>query len=286
MNGKEIRLSRLFSEEPVPSLHSGQALNAMKDQKTVVVAIDHGQTFGPTEGLVQFMQAAERLGEANGVLLAAHMIRHSGSLFSGAGSPVCITRLNWNTIHCEPWQYREANIVKTLSVKDAVRLGAEIVLASLTLQTGSEEHDSRNVEVFARAVEDANDLGIPVIGEVFPVGGLRPQAEAFHDYIQKMCRIIAELGADAIKTFYTGEQFSEVVQGTPVPVFALGAEKFKNESDALQLAWRAVQAGAAGVVFGRNVIQARNPAQFLRALKAVVQAQATPEEAVAEYQLL
>jgi DhnA family fructose-bisphosphate aldolase class Ia len=270
MNGKEIRLSRLFTE----------------GNKTVVVAIDHGQTFGPAEGLVQFTQAAGRLGEANGVLLAAHMIRHSGNLFHGAGSPVCITRLNWNTIHCEPWHYQEANIVKTLSVKDAVRLGAEIVLASLTLQTGAEEHDARNVEIFARAVEDANDLGIPVIGEVFPVAGLRPQAEAFHDYIKKMCRIIAELGADAIKTFYTGEQFSEVVQGTPVPVFALGAEKFKNESDALQLAWQAVNAGAAGVVFGRNVIQARNPAQFLRALKAVVQSQATPEEAALQFQLL
>ncbi len=139
--------------------------------------------------------------------------------------------------------------------------------------------------MFARSVQDANDLGIPVIGEVFPVGGLRPHAEVFHDYIKKMCRIIAELGADAIKTFYTGEKFSEVIEGTPVPVFALGAEKYKNESDALQLAWQAVRAGASGVVFGRNVIQARNPAQFLMGLKAVVQLRATPEEAAAEYQL-
>jgi DhnA family fructose-bisphosphate aldolase class Ia len=269
MDGKYLRLNRLFPD----------------GKKTVVVAIDHGQTFGPTEGLVQFTRAAEQLGEADGVLLAAHMIRHSGNLFSGAGSPVCITRLNWNTIHCEPWHYQEANIVKTLSVKDGLRAGADIVVASLTLQTGSEEHDARNVEVFARSVEEACDLGIPVIGEVFPVGGLRLQPELFHDYIKKMCRIITELGADAIKTFYTGEKFAEVVEGTPVPVFALGAEKYKNELDALQLAWQAVQAGAAGVVFGRNVIQAHSPAQFLRGLKAVVQGHSTPEEVTAEYHL-
>lgn len=269
MNGKELRLSRLFPD----------------GKKTVVVAIDHGQTFGPTEGLVKFTQAAEQLDESDGVLLAAHMIRHAGNLFSGAGKPVCITRLNWNTIHCEPWEYQEANIVKTLNVKDAVRLGADIVLASLTLRTGSEAHDARNVEVFTRSVEDANELGIPVIGEVFPVGGLRPHAEAFHDYIKAMCRIIAELGADAIKTFYTGEKFADVIQGTPVPVFALGAEKYKNELDALQLARQAVQAGASGVVFGRNVIQARNPALFLRGLKAVVQGHATPGEASVKYHL-
>ncbi len=76
MNGKELKLSRLFPEA----------------KKTVVVAIDHGQTFGPTEGLGNFQQATERLSEADGVLLAAHMIRHSGSLFVGAGSPVCIAR--------------------------------------------------------------------------------------------------------------------------------------------------------------------------------------------------
>lgn len=255
MDAKTLRLSRLFPA----------------GDNAVVVAIDHGQTFGPAEGLVDFTRTAEKLRAANGVLLAAHMIRHSGALFAGSGSPVCITRLNWNTIHCEPWEYRQAHIVQTLSVREAVRAGAEIVLASLTLQTGEEAHDARNVETFARSVIEASELGIPLIGEVFPSGGLRQQPQAFHDYIKKMCRIIAELGADAIKTFYTGERFNEVVQGTPVPIFALGAEKLANEQDALDLARRAVAAGARGVVFGRNVIQARQPAAFLDALKAVVQ---------------
>ena len=67
MTGKEIRLSRLFAS-------NGQS---------VVVAIDHGQTFGPMEGLVDFTQAAELLKEADGVLLAPQMIRFSGNLFQG-----------------------------------------------------------------------------------------------------------------------------------------------------------------------------------------------------------
>jgi len=269
LTGKEIRLSRLFSS-------SGHA---------VIVAIDHGQTFGPLEGLIDYTAAAELLQEADGVLLAPQMIRFSGDLFQGQGSPSVIVRLNWNTIHCEPWHYQEAHIVKPTSVRSVVAAGAEAVVASLVLQTGRERWDARNVEAFGQLVEEARALGIPMIGEVFPVGGLREQPDEFHDYIKKMCRIICELGADAIKTFYTGERFAEVTEGTPIPVFALGAEKMERELDALELAKKAVTAGARGVVFGRNVIQAQDPAAFLRGLKAVVSGSATPAEAAKQYGL-
>jgi len=247
--------------------------------------MDHGQTFGPMPGLVDFTAAAERLKEADGVLMAPQMLRFSGNLFRGKGSPTAIVRLNWNTIHCEPWHYRQAHIVKAMSVESAVAAGADVVLASLVLRTGDEAHDAANVQGFAALAEESARLGIPLIGEVFPVAGLRERPAEFHDYITRMCRIICELGADAIKTFYTGERFSEVVEGAPIPVFALGAEKFASEIAALELAEQATRAGAAGVVFGRNVLQAQEPAQFLRALKDVVQGGASPAEAGARYGL-
>jgi len=247
--------------------------------------MDHGQTFGPMEGLIDFTKAAEQLKEADAVLMTAQMIRFSGSLYQNRNSPAVIVRTNWNTIHCEPWEYQESNIVQSLSVESAVAMGADIVLASLVLQTGSEAHDAENVSVFAKCVEETYRLGIPMIGEVFPVGGLRAHPDEFHDYIKKMCRIVCELGADAIKTFYTGERFAEVTDGVPIPVFALGAEKFENEVDALQLAQKAVAGGARGVVFGRNVVQAKNPAQFLRGLKDVVQGREDPAGAAAKYGL-
>ena len=264
MSGKNIRLSKLF-----PS-----------GKNAVIVAVDHGQTFGPMPGLVHFTKVVERLREANGVLMAPQMIRFSGDLFCGKDAPVVIARLNWNTIHCEPWDYREAHIVKAISVEAAVAAGAEIVLASLVLKTGSEEHDARNVQVFAGLAEESYRLGIPLIGEVFPVGGLQDNADEFHDYIKKACRIACELGADAIKTFYTGDCFGEVVEGAPIPIFTLGAEKLPTELDALELAHKAINAGARGVVFGRNVLQADDPAKFLRRLKAVVQEGRKPVEAI------
>jgi DhnA family fructose-bisphosphate aldolase class Ia len=267
--GRDIRLSKLFPE----------------GENAVIVAIDHCQTFGPIAGLTDFTTAAELLPEADGVLLAPQMVRFSGRLFRGKGSPTMIVRLNWNTIHCEPWNYEEAYAVQSFSVASAVAVGADVVLASLVLQTGSEEHDAQNVELFARLAEETYELGIPLIGEVFPSGGLRNQPDEFHDYIKKVCRIICELGADAIKTFYTGERFAEVTAGVPIPVFALGAEKMEREADALELAYKAMSAGARGVVFGRNVIQAQDPAQFLRGLKDVVKGRAAPAMAAAKYGL-
>jgi DhnA family fructose-bisphosphate aldolase class Ia len=269
MKGKDYRLSRLFPQ-------GGNA---------VIVAIDHGQTFGPMDGLIDFTSAAERLREADGVLLAPQMVRFSGDLFFGKGSPTMITRLNWNTIHCEPWHYRESHVAEVCSLRQAIAAGTDVVLASLVLYTGSEENDALNVQNFARVADEAAELGMPLIGEVFPVGGMRDRPDEFHDYVKKTCRIACELGADAIKTFYTGQRFAEVTQGTPIPVFALGAEKTESELDALKLAHKAVTAGARGVVFGRNVIQAKEPAQFLRGLKDVVRGNATPAEAAARYGL-
>lgn len=263
MSGRTIRLSRLFPD----------------GANTVIVAMDHGQTFGPMPGLVDFTAAAERLKAADAVLMAPQMMRFSGNLFVGKGSPTPIVRLNWNTIHCEPWGYREAYATKVTSVATAVATGADIVLVSLVLQTGSEAHDAANVQVFAGLVEESYQLGVPVIGEVFPAGGLRGRPADFHDYIKRTCRIVCELGADAIKTFYTGERFGEVVEGVPIPVFALGAEKFESELDALELAHKAVSAGARGVVFGRNVVQADNPTLFLQRLKRVAQQGVKPADA-------
>lgn len=263
MEGSKLRLSRVLPP----------------GERSVVVAVDHGQTFGPMPGLEDFAAALQRLGEADGVLLAPQMVRFSGDLFVGRRRPAMIVRLNWNTVHCEPWHYQTAHIVKAFSPQSALALGADAVMVGIALQTGDEANDAENVALFARLTEESAALGLPVIGEVFPLPALRMQPEAFHDYILKGCRIACELGADAIKTFYTGERFAEVVAGSPIPIFALGAEKLPHEIDALILAQRAVGAGAAGVVYGRNVLQARDPAAFLRALKDVVAGRALPQDA-------
>ena len=82
-----------------------------------------------------------------------------------------------------------------------------------------------------------------------------------------------ELGVDIIKTFYTGsaESFAQVVEmAAPALVVAAGGPKLETDADVLRMAENVVQAGAAGITFGRNVWQCCDPAGLIRALKVVV----------------
>ena len=145
--------------------------------------------------------------------------------------------------------------------------------------------DTENASTFSRHVQAAAKLGVPIIGEFFPPLLKELTSEQLHRQTLITCRVMAELGADIIKTVYTGERFHEVVESTPVPLLVLGAEKTPKEEQALKLALDAVNAGAVGIVFGRNIIQSCNPVGFIAAAKAVMNKQCGVAEAVSRFAL-
>ena len=261
MDGREIRLRRLF----------GDGLReAPPRAAAVVVAMDHGMFDGPIAGMEDLPVTAARINPAvDAVLLSPGMLRHCGGLFAGRRRPLAVVRLNWNSVYCFRWNCRQAPSAGCYEAEDGLREGMDVALVSLTLQTGSEDRDAANVEVFARLTNACHRLGIPVIGEYFPTG----HAE-----------MSPELGADAIKTFCTC-QFRAVTRACPAPVLGLGAERLPSQGEALALAASAMAAGAAGVVFGRNAIQVDDPFAFQAALCAVVREGADPAAAVEEYKL-
>ena len=269
MNGRDIRLKRLFSH--------GNA---------VIVAADHGEFDGPIPGMIDL--PATLAGAVNpivdAVLLSPGMVSHCGAVFSRRGGPLSVMRVNWSSVYAFHWGYNDAATAPVVSVEEAIARGADIVLASLTLKTGSEERDARNVEVFSRFVTDARRLGIPLIGEFFPTRSNELTPEEMHDQVRTGARILAELGADAIKTFYT-HRFQDVVAGCPIPILALGAKKTPTQLQALQLAELEVRDGARGVVFGRNALQVPDPKRFQAALCAVVREGAKAECAAAQFSL-
>ena len=169
-------------------------------------------------------------------------------------------------------------------MKDAIALGAEIVLVSLTLKTGDEANDANNVEIFAKLCNEAREYGIPVVGECFPNNSDNISDEEMHDIVLRGARILAELGADMIKTFYTCK-FKDVVDGCPLPILGLGGHSTPNPLDSLILAQREISDGAKGVVFGRNAIQRSDPPAYQKALCEVVKYNLDPHEAVKKYNL-
>jgi DhnA family fructose-bisphosphate aldolase class Ia len=267
--GESIRLARLFSE----------------GKNALVVAVDHGLYFGPLEGMINLPSIIQKVAGADAILMAPGMPAHCQNVFSKRGAPACIIRLNWGSNYAAMWNYKHSYSVPMLTVADAIVQGADLVIGSLSLKNPDEAEDAQNVEVFSDCVAQKRALGIPLIGEVYPTGGDDYKPEDLQDEIFIGCRIIAELGADLVKTFYTGKRFSEITAATPVPVLALGAKKLPKESDALRLAADSIDAGARGIVYGRNVIQSKDPARLLDALKEVVKEFQAPDKVAAKYKL-
>lgn len=269
MSGKDLRLSKFFS----------------KGKNAVVVAADHGEFDGPIPGLIdlpEVLKAVDPMVDA--VLLSPGMLPHCRHVFNFKGAPMPMVRLNWGTVYCFHWDYGQAATEPALRPRQAVQLGAELVLISLTLRSGNEERDARNVKVFCDLAAEAKDLGLPVVGEVFPAAPNKMSKEELHEYVYTCCRIISELGADLIKTYNTC-RFAEVTASCPVPILGLGAEKTPTDLEALELARSEIEAGARGVVFGRNVLQAKDPKKFAAALCRVVKQGADPREMVEKYGL-
>lgn len=91
-------------------------------------------------------------------------------------------------------------------------------------------------------------------------------------------RIAAELGARVVKTYWC-ENFEKVVDGCPVPMVMAGGPKVNTEREVFEFVYDGIQKGAIGVNLGRNVWQNEHPVAMIKALRAVIHEDATPDEA-------
>ena len=139
-----------------------------------------------------------------------------------------------------------------------------VVVVALSIFVGS-KYEHQTLSNLAKLVDEGERYGIPVLA-VTAVG-----KEMARDarYLSLACRIAAELGAHIVKTYYC-ENFEKVVEGCPIPVIIAGGKKLSKEIDVLELAYNAVQHGAAGVDMGRNIWQSDYPVEMIRAVRSIV----------------
>lgn len=252
----------------------------------MVVAIDHGLFDGPIEGLENVSKIAPKiLPDVDNVLLSAGMFDHYKSqLFGHRNAPQPVVRINWSTIYCFTWNYHSGDTVAAFSPKEIQKMGSQIVLISLSLKSGCEKRDAENVKVFADLCSQAHDLGMMVIGEYFPVNDEALSPDEVYEEVKIGCRVLFELGADVIKTFHTRD-FDKVVEGCPSPILTLGGKRTPSDLLALEMAENQIKSGAAGIVFGRNVIQSPEPIKLQQAILDVLKNKMSAKEAAKKYGL-
>ena len=252
--GMKNRLARIFNP---------------RSGKTVMLAFDHGYFQGPTTGLERvdvtirpLIPFADALMLTRGILRS--VIEPSSTnavVMRASGGPSILKELSDERI--------------AVDIEDALRMNVSAVAVQVFIGGPNE---TRTVNNMTRLVDAGMRYGMPVLG-VTAVG-----TELVRDarYISLATRILAELGASFVKTYFV-PGFEQVAAACPVPIVIAGGKKLP-EKEALQMARDAIDQGASGVDMGRNIFQSDSPVAMIGAVRKVVHDGASVKEAYEYYQ--
>lgn len=257
MSGYQIRLGKLFNST------SGRSF---------VTALDHAVTLGPTPGNIDARTtlATAIAGGPEAVLIGPGLLDKCGDLFADRNAPAPILRCDYLNNHPYMSPLGEG-YQRICSAEHAVRLGAEAVVLFLMVGTDNLGMWKENVATITSMVESAHNVGLPVIVESV-LWGTRVSEQKDPEMLAFGARTAAELGADIVKTEYSGDAgtMKDIVNGCPVPVLVLGGSKTNNPEALWQGTRDAIAAGAKGVIYGRNVWQSDDPIGVSRLLRDII----------------
>ncbi len=258
MKGWEIRFARLA--DPM-------------DGRSFIVAADHPFLMGPSKGTYRLDETLTSVmeGKPDGILLGPGSTQRLHHLFLGKDRPALIIRADWFSAPRLFNQYAPLQVIEkfiAISAREAFALGGDAMmvyfLAGLT-----PAFEEICLTQASELQKECMTLGLPLIVEPLLANPFLPDEEK-NELLLKTCEMMEELGAAALKVpFINDEGLVRLTSSLSVPIWVLGGEKVEEE-EALELARRYISLGAAGIVFGRNVIQAENPAYMVSRLKEVV----------------
>jgi len=248
--GMQSRLARIFSPQT---------------GRTVMLAFDHGYFQGPTTGLERIDLSIAPLYQETDVLMCTRGILRS-VVPPATNKPVVLRASGGNSILTE--LSREAVAV---TMEDALRLNVCAVAAQIYI--GS-EYEHQSINNIIKLVDEGSRYGIPTLA----VTGVGKDMVRDARYFALASRIAAEMGAQCVKTYFVDDGFEKVAASCPVPIVIAGGKKLP-EQDALDMCFRAIDQGAAGVDMGRNIFQSEAPLAMLQAVKKVVHENMSAREA-------
>jgi fructose-bisphosphate aldolase/2-amino-3,7-dideoxy-D-threo-hept-6-ulosonate synthase len=241
------------------------------DDRYLIVPMDHGITLGPVKGLKDLESTVNAItrGGADAVLTHKGTAKRVHPNKNGKGY---IVHLNGSTVIGPD----ENDKRLTGSVEEAIRVGADAV--SFHINVGS-DYEPEQMTQLGELTEKAHRFGIPVLAMAYARGpGIDEQDP---ESLGHAVRLAEELGADVVKTAYSGdaESFRHVVESTTLPVVIAGGSKGTNRHT-VEMVRGTMDAGAAGVSMGRSIFQHDDPEAIARAVSAVIHDDLSAEEAL------
>ena len=255
--GMKNRLARIFNPET---------------GRTVMLAVDHGYFQGPTTGLERIdINILPLVPYADTLMLTRGILR---SVVPASVSQSIVMRVSGGTSILKELSNEEIAV----DIEDSIRLN--VCAMAVQVFIGG-EFERQSIINMTKMVDIGTRYGIPTLAVTAVGTDMARDAR----YFRLATRICAELGAHYIKTYYIEDGFETVTASCPVPIVMAGGKKIP-ELDALTMAYRAVQEGAAGVDMGRNIFQSESPVAMIQAVKAVVHGNEPPEKALDLYNTL
>lgn len=269
------RLNRLFN--PL----SGRALD---------VAVDHG-FFGEAS----FIDGIERMSHVIDVLVGAApdaiqlTLGQAPKLQSlpGKEKPSLVMRTDVANVYGNPLDSHIFSHHVPNAIEEAVRLDAVAVCVNLMQLPARPEIREANIRSIMALRQEATRYGMPLMIEPLVMqdnsraGGYSVDGDI--DKIVTLVRQAVELGADLIKADPADDLsvYSRVIDvADGVPVLVRGGGRVDDRT-LLERTARVLDAGASGIVYGRNIIQHPNPAGITAALMRVLHEGASVDSAIA-----
>jgi DhnA family fructose-bisphosphate aldolase class Ia len=273
MLGKEVRLSRIVDP---------------KTRRGFCIAFDHALQLGACDGLERPEASLDQMAEAgvDAVILPLGSALNYGSRLAANRGPSLILRLDQTTMWREgtPLAYADGHTRLVASVDDAVTLGADAVITYMFVGHNDAAQESASFRDNAAVNAAARKAGIVHIIETMGARGAR--ATNIHDgaFVRFHARIGVEMGADIIKTDWPGsvEALKTIAAELPVPVMLAGGPANGSDRSTLDLVAKIMDAGAAGILFGRSIFQAEDPLAMMKACRAIIHERAPVDAAIAQ----
>jgi DhnA family fructose-bisphosphate aldolase class Ia len=267
------RIHRLFAAD-------GRCLN---------VALDHGIFHEPS-----FLAGIEDIAKSIGLVvkaqpdalqLAPGPARILQSI-PGPAKPALVLRVDTTNLYAGSVQRTLYTLLLERCVEQAVLLDAAAVVVNLFYIPGEPELHAQCIRHIGILRSECEKVGMPLMVEPLvmepSIEGVGFRSSGYSRTITVLVRQAVELGADIIKSDPTDppREFGRIIEAASgKPVLVRGGSR-KAISDLFLQTGELLQLGAAGLVFGRNIVQQKDPDRVAAALMAMVHDGASAEDAI------